>query len=206
MRYLRIFFAGLLPGQVQQSATLKLRAEWMEDEEQRSKMLADLDELESMVAATLAFGRDAAGSEPLVALQTVLDEVTDVRPGMAGHLDYAGPAHLVVQARSMALKRAVTNPVANALAYGGSAHVVLVPPRAGFVTVHVEDRGPGLPPGQLECVFEPFHRLESSRNRETGGTGLGLPIARNILRAHGGDVALANRPEGGLSVTVTLPA
>jgi len=191
---------------------LKLRAEWMEDEEQRRKMLADLDELESMVAATLAFGRDAAGSEPLVALdlavllQTVLDEVTDVRPGMAGHLDYAGPAHLVVQARSMALKRAITNLVANALAYGGSAHVVLVPPRAGFVTVHVDDRGPGLPPGQLECVFEPFYRLESSRNRETGGTGLGLPIARNILRAHGGDVALANRPEGGLSVTVTLPA
>ncbi len=69
----------------------------------------------------------------------------------------------------------------------------------------VDDDGPGIPSGELERVFEPFHRLEASRNRETGGTGLGLPIARNILRAHGGDVALCNRATGGLRATVTLP-
>jgi signal transduction histidine kinase len=73
------------------------------------------------------------------------------------------------------------------------------------VTVLVEDDGPGIPPGDLERVFEPFQRLEASRNRETGGTGLGLPIARNILRAHGGDVVLANRAKGGVKAIVTLP-
>ena len=191
---------------------LKLRAEWMEDEDQRRKMLADLDELESMVAATLAFGRDAAGNEPPVALdlavliRTVLDEAADARPAMADQLSYEGPERLVVQARTLALKRAIANLVANALNYAGSARIALFPPRGGCVTMRVEDRGPGLPPGELDRVFEPFHRLETSRNRETGGTGLGLPIARNILRAHGGDITLSNRPEGGLAVTVTLPA
>ena len=73
------------------------------------------------------------------------------------------------------------------------------------VTLYVDDDGPGIPESEMERVFLPFHRLESSRNRETGGVGLGLPIARNILRAHGGDVALANRPTGGLKATVTLP-
>jgi signal transduction histidine kinase len=77
---------------------------------------------------------------------------------------------------------------------------------AGHVTITVEDNGQGLPPDELEKVFEPFYRVEESRNRETGGTGLGLPIARNIFRAHGGDVALANRPTGGARATVTLPA
>jgi signal transduction histidine kinase len=74
------------------------------------------------------------------------------------------------------------------------------------VAVEVEDDGPGIPPEELDRVFEPFHRGEPSRNRETGGVGLGLPIARNILRAHGGDIILANRPNGGLRATATLPA
>jgi signal transduction histidine kinase len=75
------------------------------------------------------------------------------------------------------------------------------------VRLTVEDDGPGVPEGELENVFAPFRRLEGSRNRETGGAGLGLPIARNILRAHGGDVVLRNRRDGrGLSALVTLPA
>ena len=72
--------------------------------------------------------------------------------------------------------------------------------------MEVEDDGPGIPPEEIDRVFEPFHRLETSRNRETGGVGLGLPIARNILRAHGGDVTLANKPRGGARATVLLPA
>ena len=112
----------------------------------------------------------------------------------------------MVHARPLSIKRALSNLVANALKYGGSARVCLTPPVGGVLTVLVDDGGPGIPPGELERVFEPFHRLESSRNRETGGTGLGLPIARNILRAHGGDVVLANRPTGGVRATVTLPA
>ena len=191
---------------------LKLRAEWMEDEEQRRKMLADLDELEAMVSATLTFGRDVAGSEPAVPLdlaalvRTVLDEAADARPAAAEAVSYAGPEHLTVQGRPVALKRALANLVGNALAYGGRARVVLEPPQKGVVAVQVDDAGPGIPPDQLERVFEPFHRLERSRNRETGGTGLGLPIVRNIVRAHGGEVTLANKAEGGMRATMTLPA
>ena len=192
---------------------LKLRAEFIEDEEQRRKILIDLEELESMVAATLAFGRDARDGEPVVKLdlaellRTVLDEATDARPEAADAVGYEGPAHLTVRARPLGLKRAVANLVSNAVAYGGGARVRLVPPAAagGVVVVEIEDDGPGIPPEALDLVFEPFHRGEPSRNRETGGVGLGLPIARNILRAHGGDVTLANRPAGGLKATVTLP-
>ena len=190
---------------------LKLRAEWMDDEEQRDKMLADLDELEAMVAATLAFGRDDAASEAPAAfdlaelLRTILDEASDARPDAADRVAYEGPAHQVIQVRPVAIKRAFNNLVLNALNYGGSARVSLDPPEDGMLTVLVEDDGPGIPASQLERVFEPFHRVEDSRNRETGGTGLGLPIARNILRAHGGDVVLSNRAMGGIRAAVTLP-
>jgi signal transduction histidine kinase len=191
---------------------LKLRAEWMEDDEQRRKMLADLDELESMVQATLAFGRDVAGSEPATKLdlpallRTVMDEATDARPGANAILCYEGPETLPILARPVALKRACANLVGNALAYGGSAKVLIKPPRDGLVLVHIDDEGPGIPLSEMDRVFEPFYRLETSRNRETGGTGLGLPITRNILRAHGGDVTLSNRAGGGLRATMTLPA
>ncbi len=113
---------------------------------------------------------------------------------------------MVITARPVALKRAIANLVSNALNYGGNARVVLQPIRGAMVTVQVEDEGPGIAPADLDRVFEPFQRLETSRNRETGGTGLGLPITRNILRAHGGDVTLANRMGGGLRATITLPA
>ncbi len=190
---------------------LKLRAEWMDDEEQQRKMLQDLDELESMVAATLAFGRDDATAEAPTALdmaellRTILDEAGDARPHLADCLAYEGPDHQVVRARPAAIKRALTNLVANALNYGGNARVTQLPPRDGLLTILVEDDGPGIPPVELDRVLEPFHRLEASRNRETGGTGLGLPIARNILRAHGGDVVLSNRASGGVKAAVTLP-
>ncbi len=192
---------------------LRLRAEFMEDEEQRRKMLADLEEMEAMIAATLAFARDDAAAEPSVPLdlaelcRTVLDEAADARPEAADRIAYAGPEHLRVQARPTALKRALANLVGNALAYGGAVRVGLAPPdrTGGPVRLAVQDDGPGIPAEALEAVFQPFHRLERSRNRETGGAGLGLPIARNILRAHGGDVVLRNRPGGGLEAVVTLP-
>jgi signal transduction histidine kinase len=194
---------------------LKLRAEFMEDEEQRRKMLDDLDELEAMVASTLAFGRDATADEPVSAIdlaelvRTVLDETADSRPEEAPRLAYQGPDHLAARVRPIALKRALTNLVGNAVSYGGGARVSLEPPKpAGteaIVTLAIDDDGPGIPEQEIERAFLPFHRLEESRNRETGGVGLGLPIARNILRAHGGDVVLTNRAEGGLRATVTLP-
>ncbi len=191
---------------------LKLRAEFIDDDELRRKTLLDLDELEAMVGATLAFGRDTLADEPLVPLdlaellRTVLDETADARVEAAERLAYAGPDHLTVAARPLALKRALTNLIGNAVKYGGAARVTLSPPRDGMVTVLVEDDGPGIAPEEAERVFQPFVRLEASRNRETGGVGLGLTIARNILRGHGGDVALTGRPGGGARAMVTLPS
>ncbi len=190
---------------------LKLRAEFIEDDEQRARFMADLDELNMMVSATLVFGRDTADTEPAVALdlgallRTVLDEAADARPEAAERLSFEGAAAVTVSGRPVALKRVFANLVSNAVKYGGAAHVRLNTPAGGQVVVTVEDEGPGLPPDQLERIFEPFYRIENSRNRETGGTGLGLPIARNILRAHGGDVVLANQAGGGARAVVTLP-
>jgi len=190
---------------------LKLRAEFVEDDEQRGKMLADLEELEAMVSATLAFGRDARTTEAVSSLdlaellRTLLDEASDSRPDLVEQLCYEGPPHQTVRGRPLALKRALANLVSNAVNYGGGARLRLIPPADGLLVAEVEDDGPGIPPGELERVFEPFHRGEPSRSRETGGVGLGLPIARNIFRAHGGDVVLSNRPMGGVKATVTLP-
>jgi signal transduction histidine kinase len=190
---------------------LKLRAEYMEDDEQRIKMLADLDEMEAMVAATLAFGRDITTSEAVTKLDlvsllhTILDDAADGDPDRADALAYAGPEHLPIRARPLALKRALTNLIGNALKYGDAARVTLHAPVNGLVLIDIEDSGPGIAAENMASVFEPFHRLETSRNRETGGSGLGLSIARNIIRAHGGDIVLTNLPERGLRVRVTLP-
>ena len=192
---------------------LRLRAEEIEDEEQRRRMIGDLDELEAMISATLAFGRDATLAEPATKLDfaalvaTVLHEAADARPALdPACVAFSGPPQLAVVARPVAMKRALTNLVANALNYGGNAHATLHPAAGGMVTLDIDDFGPGIAAEELERVFQPFIRLEASRNRETGGVGLGLPIARNTLRAHGGDVVLTNRPGGGLRATVTLPA
>ena len=192
---------------------LRLRAEFMEDDEQRRKMLSDLDEMEAMVAATLAFARDDSAAEPTVPVdiaalcRTVLDEAADAHPDLAERIAYHGPERLVAPVRPVALKRAIANLVGNALAYGSAARLILSPPEASsrLLRLAIEDDGPGIPLGDLESVFQPFRRLETSRNRETGGTGLGLPIARNIFRAHGGDVVLRNRGGGGLVALATLP-
>ncbi len=192
---------------------LKLRSEFIEDEELQAKFLADLDELEAMVSATLAFGRDSANREPMVPLdlnallRTILDDAVDGRPELADRVGFATPPPaVVIQARSLPLKRALANLIGNAIAYAGGVQVTLLPAASGHVVVLFEDDGPGIPPEELERVFEPFVRLEASRNRETGGTGLGLSIARNILRGQGGDITLSNRPPQGLRACVTLVA
>ncbi|MGE4480301.1 ATP-binding protein [Acidocella sp.] len=189
---------------------LKLRAEYMEDDEQRAKMLADLDEMEAMVAATLAFGKDITTTEPVARLdlasllRTIVDEVADIDPDRADAVDYTGPDHLPVNARPLALKRALSNLITNAMKYGDAARVTLRVPVKGVARIDIDDDGPGIPEEERERVFEPFRRLETSRNRETGGSGLGMSIARNIVRAHGGDIVLENQAQG-LRVSVTLP-
>jgi signal transduction histidine kinase len=185
---------------------LRLRAEFVEDEEQRRKMLGDLSDMESMVDSTLAFTREEANTEGLASvdlvslLQNICDERQDatleVGPGIGSRLPYV--------CRPMALTRCLSNVVENAVKYGQRARVRLLD-APGAVTVEVDDDGPGIPREDHERVFAPFVRLDASRSRDTGGTGLGLTIARTIARAHGGDVSLANRPDGGLRVTISLP-
>ncbi len=180
---------------------LKLRAEFIDDDEVRAKTLADLDEMEAMIASTLSFARDDAAREERKQfdLAAMLAEVC----GETGAV-YDGPDTLMVQGGPVALKRAFCNLLENARKYAGEATLSL---SADEKAVHVElrDHGPGIPESELERVFAPFHRVETSRNRETGGTGLGLSVARSALRSHGGDVRLRNHPDGGLVALVTLP-
>jgi signal transduction histidine kinase len=184
---------------------LRLRAEFVEDEEQRDRMLSDLDQMAEMIDATLAFARDDAASEPLTSLdlpsllESMVDEAAD-----AGHeASYAGPAHRIFQGRPVALRRAFGNLVDNAIKYGTTVEITLAD-TGGGCRVAIADRGPGIAATDRERVFAPFVRLEGSRNRDTGGTGLGLSIARSIIRGHGGEIQLENRPEGGLRVLVDL--
>jgi len=185
---------------------MKLRAEFVEDAEQQRKMLGDLDEMEAMIGAVLAFARDDATREPhkpldlAALLQGVCDDASDA----GGEATYEGPDHMRLDGRPLALKRAFANLVDNAVKYGGGAHVSLAEGDHS-VTVTVDDDGPGLDAADLERVFDPFVRVEGSRSRETGGTGLGLAVVRAAVRAHGGEVTLANRAEGGLRAAVLLP-
>jgi signal transduction histidine kinase len=131
----------------------------------------------------------------------VVDDLTEL-----GHeAEMIAGDRLVVRARPHGLKRALRNVIENAIHYGKDVRV-RVERGDGLARVLVEDRGPGVDEAELERLFEPFMRGESSRSRETGGIGLGLAVARTILRSHGGDVTLANREGGGLRATITLPA
>jgi len=114
-----------------------------------------------------------------------------------------GVAAAPLPARPQALKRCLTNLIANAVSFGGGAEVSIAD--GSEVLILIADRGPGIPEGELERVFEPFYRLESSRNRDGGGTGLGLSIARDVAQAHGGTLTLHNRAGGGLEARLRLP-
>lgn len=180
---------------------MKLRAEFIEDDETRNKMLSDLDEIEAMIKQTLAFGRNDSAREPRSTIDLAMMLIDLCRH--FGNV-YKGPDHLELLAGPISLKRALTNLLENAHKYGHQANIVLEDGKDAVLIV-IDDQGPGIRELDMERVFQPFFRLESSRNRDTGGTGLGLAIARSAIRAHGGDIVLSNRPEGGLRATVTLP-
>lgn len=186
---------------------LRLRADLLENGVQREKIVSDLDEMESMIASVLAFLREDSDKEQVqiidlaALLRTICDDVIDA----GRRVDASGIAPAEVRGKSLALKRAFTNLIDNACKYGGEAEVRLTT-LDHQIRVAIDDRGPGIPEGEREKVFAPFYRIESSRSRTTGGTGLGLTAARSIVQSHGGDIALSDRPGGGLRVTVSLPA
>lgn len=185
---------------------MRLRTDLMDDEEQRQRFEADLKEMEAMVSQTLDFMRGLGGHEALqpVDLNALLSGLQADQQAMGRQVQVMGQAQGPLLAMPSLLKRALGNLVDNAVLYAGSATLQLEDGPA-MVKLHVADTGPGIPADELERVFEPFYRLEASRNRNSGGTGLGLGIARNIARAHGGELTLHNRATGGLEAVLTLP-
>jgi signal transduction histidine kinase len=174
--------------------------------EARDRLLADVGEMEAMVKATLGLAR--ADSQPVerqrLELGSLVEKAAEDLAETGRKVRAEADEMLVVDGNPLELRRLVTNLLENGEAYGGEA-AVRVWRDGGLAVVDVDDKGGGLPPAELERVFEPFYRVERSRSRETGGTGLGLSVARSVARAHGGDVVLMNRPEGGLRARVTLP-
>ncbi|WP_373051324.1 ATP-binding protein [Thalassovita aquimarina] len=182
---------------------MRVRAEMVDEDETRESLIASIEEMQGMVEATLAFARGLATSETseTVDLKVFLAQLRkDMLDGF--ELDDGAPVYL--RLRPNAMRRALRNVIENAERYGGGARVSFGQDGENVV-VQVIDQGPGIPDEELERVFEPYFRLEKSRSLETGGHGLGLATARTILRGHGGDIALANRPEGGLVATLTIP-
>jgi signal transduction histidine kinase len=185
---------------------LRLRAEMLDDEALRAKFTKDLEEMEAMVTQTLDFMRDASTQEPVqrVDVTALLESLQTDYQDTGGKVEIAGSATQPYRGRPLALRRCLGNLIDNAIRYGGRA-TIRVEDAAERLSIRVLDEGPGIPEDQLEQAFEPFFRAEASRSRDTGGTGLGLGIARNIARAHGGDLVLHNRAEGGLEAILSLP-
>jgi signal transduction histidine kinase len=185
---------------------LRLRSEFLDDEATRDLIDADLAEMEGMIDSTLEFLRGGVSSEVARPLDLVsmIETIVDHQVDQGKRITLAAPGHGRVLGKALALKRAFWNIIGNAAKYAGRAHVEIGETPSHLV-ITVDDDGPGIPEPDLERVFEPFVRLEQSRGRETGGSGLGLTIARAVILGHGGDIALSNRPEGGLRVSLTLP-
>ncbi|MCY1647178.1 ATP-binding protein [Caulobacter sp. SL161] len=185
---------------------LKFRIE-AAPEDIRPKLAADIDQMEAMISATLGFVRDTnrPAERTKLELSSLLESVMDEAAETGGDATVERTEKTVIEGDPVALKRLVSNLVENALKYGGRARGRVFS-EDGMAIIEIDDDGPGVPPAELERVFEPFYRGEPSRNRETGGIGLGLAVVRSLARAHGGDVVLANRLGGGLRATVKLPA
>lgn len=188
--------------------TLRLKAEFVDDVEVRNDIVATIDELVAICEATLAFTRAEATSEETrtVDIEDLCAEVVEEFASVGADAQMTGQAaHVRLPCRPVAMRRALRNLVDNAVRYGRSAAVSVLKPFDGTISIRVEDNGPGLPEDRFEEAFQPFVRLEPSRSTETGGLGLGLAIARSIVKAHGGELTLANRPEGGLRAEIVLP-
>jgi signal transduction histidine kinase len=185
---------------------LKLALESIDDDCQRRELTKEIDEMEAIVSATLSFASGDAKGEAsrTIDVASLLISVCDDLSDRGAKVAYAGPDHARLTCQPVMMKRAMTNIIDNAVKYGREATVLLATtPQSA--TVRVCDVGPGIPADMQSEAFAPFRRLENSRNRETGGVGLGLTIARDVVHAHGGTIELANGIPCGLIVTMTLP-
>jgi signal transduction histidine kinase len=175
------------------------------DEETREKLLGTIEEMQAMTEATLVFAREEATGEATrtVDLAALLESLCADLADLGWKVSSAETEPMAYRCRPDALRRALRNLIENAVRYGGESRVALASAADG-IEIAIDDDGPGIQAQDLERVFQPFVRLELSRNRATGGVGLGLAIARGIIRAHGGDIVLANRPAG-LRALIRLP-
>ncbi len=185
---------------------LRLRLEKVPDDALRHKLIDDLSAMQDMVCEGLELARSMASAEPMqrLDLDSLLDSVCSDAIDAGQQVSLSGHLAKSVLARPNTLRRCLINLIDNAVKYGQSAAVSVVREAAGVV-IRIRDHGPGIAPDQLARVFEPFYRIETSRSRQSGGTGLGLTIARNIAEQHGGALTLRNHPDGGLEVVLTLP-
>ncbi len=185
---------------------LRLRSELLDDEATRDLIDDDLGEMEAMIDSTLEYLRGGVSSESIrrIDLASVIETIVDDHIDQGHSVLLSGLKSAPVLGRVLSLKRAFSNIIGNAVKYGEVARVAITEADDQLV-ISVEDEGPGIPPADMRRVFHPFVRLEESRGRETGGTGLGLTIAASVIQTHGGHIALSNRAAGGLCVTLTLP-
>lgn len=188
---------------------VQLRIEEVEPEELRDKLTEGIKEVRSIAEQSLELSSSLKVSEKSVPLdivafmQSCVDDFSDMGQNVSLS-ETPETGVLAVMARPLSLKRCVDNILRNAVTYAGSA-AVCVACAGGEVRVDICDAGPGIPEDCLERIFEPYFRLETSRNRESGGSGLGLSIARNMILLNSGTLTLCNRPEGGLCARITLP-
>jgi signal transduction histidine kinase len=182
---------------------VRLRSDTIADEPTRKLIDADLAEMETMIDQTLQFLRVGDSGEPrrLINVASIAETLVDA----GRNASFLGPPSVTVSGQPVALKRAIGNIIGNALKYASQVDVE-VRQTSGGAEVIVRDDGPGIPSDRIESVFAPFVRLEDSRNKETGGVGLGLTIARSIIRSHGGDIVLGNRSGGGLEAIIFITA
>ena len=186
---------------------LRLRIEEIPGAEQHARAVGDLDDMTALIEDALALARGASVSERReeVDVAELLRQLIADRKGAGLSLGNGAAGRAMVRGDTVALRRLYANLIDNALRYGTAADVRIE--RGGSdVIVLIDDDGPGIPPLERAAVFEPFYRVDPSRSRETGGAGLGLAIARAIVEAHGGRIAIETSPKGGARVRVVLPA
>ncbi len=186
---------------------LRLRAEMLQDTELKNSILCDLDDMQVMVSETLEYmrGQHCEESAQLIDINSLLESlVQDMQDSGYHSIRIMGKTEKVVCSRLLALKRCINNLLSNATRYGQNVSVC-IEELEDKIRIRIQDQGPGVPEDQLEHIFEPFYRVDRSRNRSSGGTGLGLGIARDIARGIGGELQAKNRMQGGFEVVLELP-
>jgi signal transduction histidine kinase len=170
-------------------------------------MCSEIDEMEAMIAATLSFASGDAKGEPArsIDVASLLISICDDFADRGASVSYEGPDHAQLSCQPVMMKRALTNIVDNAVKYGHEAAASLAASPTAVV-IRICDKGPGIPTDRHADAFAPFRRLDAARNRGSGGVGLGLSIARDVVHAHGGTIALASAEPSGLVVTLRLPS